>query len=100
MKYKILEVHYMPGDKYESGWRGDMQEITTDKGVFIDNRPEITHGGGHRSWKGNYWKQEIGNEVEAVEDHIYGHKALRYTGPKVALDYLAEIQEKKDKKWK
>ena len=91
MKFKILSVEIVPGSNYESGWYKRMQKITTDKGVFIDNMPGDNHGGGGRKWYGNYWEQEKGNEVDAVPDSIFGHRALRYTGPKVELDYLAEI---------
>lgn len=73
-EYKILSVTECAGSKFNSSWRGRMQEITTDKGVFIDNLPGVTYGG----FLGHNWKNEVGNTVRASIVISANNKWLKY----------------------
>ena len=65
--YKILNVEIVSGNELCSYWKSDMQEITTDKGKFIDNL----------AVKGGYdWKQEVGKTVYATVNKSKGYNWL------------------------
>lgn len=73
-KYAILCVQEYPGQKFNSKWKGRMQKITTDKGVFIDNLAGVTYGG----FLGHNWDGEVSNTVNASIVNSAGHKWIKY----------------------
>jgi len=73
MKVKILNVTNVKGTKYESNWRSDMQDVKTDKGVFIDNSTYSSFKKGHD------WEEEVGHFVEVhINSDRFGHKWINY----------------------
>jgi len=89
MQVKILNVENVKGNKYENNWRSDMQDVETDKGLFIDNS---TYS---KFKKGHDWEQEIGHSVEAhINTDNYGHEWInfrkRLSNSAVETPYLQE----------
>ena len=72
--FKIISVETKPGSSFGRGWRNPMQEITTDKGVLIDNMPGKSFGG----WIGHNWSNEIGCSVEANVVDNSGYNWLEF----------------------
>ena len=83
MDCKILKVEEVKGTSLKSNWtRADMQVVTTDKGVFIDNLP-----GNKFSKKISYaevgfrWSDFIGTVVKdckiiSYENYFWINKAV------------------------
>ncbi len=65
-KYKILSVSIKDAKIYDSNWTGKMQEIKTNKGIFIDNIVGKTHYG----IIGYNWTNEIDKEVYATVNYL------------------------------
>jgi len=58
MKAIIEEVDIISGSTAGSGWRRDMQKITTSEGVYIDNKP---------GFKGPFWRAPNYSTMEGQE---------------------------------
>ncbi len=72
--HKIVSVKEVPGSKYNPIWKGRMQEIETDNGIYIDNLTGITYGG----FLGHNWSTEIGNTINASVILSAGNSWLKY----------------------
>ena len=62
--YKILSVEIVPGISLNRRWSDDMQKITTDKGIFIDNMPGSRVG---NQKPGFDWSSKIDETVHNVK---------------------------------
>ena len=60
--YEIISVKVVSGKSLCPNWKTNMQQIRTDRGVYIDNLPGISHGS---TTKGHDWEQEIGKKISA-----------------------------------
>jgi hypothetical protein len=60
-RYRILSVDIVPGISLNPSkvWRGEMQLVTTDYGIGIDNMPGISYG---KEVPGYNWLHHIGGE--------------------------------------
>ena len=68
--FKIQTVEIVPGNTFNSNWRGNMQKVTTNKGIYIDN---ITNPENPMLTPGFDWSSIIGTTVyDAVINHSRG----------------------------
>ena len=61
--YHIKSVEVVSGKLLCPYWKTKMQLVSTDKGIYIDNLPGISHGS---TPPGHDWKKEIGQTVDVV----------------------------------
>jgi len=77
---KIISVKLVAGHTLNSNWKSDMQKITTDQGVFIDNA--TGQGPFDSKWikqgvaAGFDWSAKTGEEVTGVVRRSRGHNWL------------------------
>jgi hypothetical protein len=68
--FKIQSVNIVPGNEFNSNWRGNMQKVVTDKGVYIDN---ITNPENPMLTPGFDWSSVVGKTInDAVINHSRG----------------------------
>jgi hypothetical protein len=68
--YYIEDVQVVSGSEFNSNWRGNMQKVTTNKGIYIDN---ITNPENPMLTPGFDWSSIIGTTVyDAVINHSRG----------------------------
>ena len=68
--YYIEDVQVVSGSEFNSNWRGNMQKVTTNKGIYIDN---ITNPENQMLTPGFDWSSIIGTTVyDAVINHSRG----------------------------
>lgn len=64
--HNIVSVKIVSGRTLNDRWRSDMQIITTDKGIFIDNMPGKQFGYYKDANPGFNWESEIGQTVHGL----------------------------------